>query len=97
MNYNFKQMNLSDLLTACLKCETKEEARELLEQYEKYCDTPELARRHIGHIIGYCESENRVKLYKIFPVNHPVLGSDFGRGKIITPEESLESKRNFKI
>lgn len=90
MKYNFEQMNIPNIISTCLECETKEQAKELLEQYEKYCDTPEIARRNLGYIFGYCNNENRNKLYELFPVNHPVFGSEFGRGRDTTSEEAFE-------
>ncbi len=97
MNYNFKQMNTSKLITTCLKCETTTQAEELLKQYEKYCDTPDIAHKNLGYIFGYCNDEDRNKLYKLFPVNHPIFGSGFGRGKDITSKEAFEIGKNDKI
>lgn len=97
MKYNFEQMNISNIISACLKCKTKERANELIEQYEKYCDTPEIARGNLGYMFGYCNSEDRNKLYKLFPVNHPVFGSGFGRDKDICSKEAFEMGKNLKI
>ncbi len=90
-------MDISNILSACLKCESKEQANELLEQYEKYCDTPDIAHGNLGYIFGYCDTEGRNKLYKLFPVNHPIFGSGFGRGKDITSKEAFEIGKNDKI
>jgi hypothetical protein len=80
MKYNFKDIGgISDLISACLQCQTKEQAGELQKQYEEYCDTPEIARSNLGYIFGYCNDEDRNKLYMLFSVSHPIFGSNFGR------------------
>jgi hypothetical protein len=60
-----------------LKCETKEDVDDILGQYEKYCDTPEIARENLGYIFGYADKKNRKKLYLMFPVTHPIFGVNF--------------------
>jgi hypothetical protein len=74
-----KFSDIGKFLTLCLKCETKEDADEILRQYEKYCDTIEIAHKNLGYIFGYCSEEDRKKLYALFPVSHPIFGSTFGR------------------
>lgn len=76
---HFKQANISDIIELCLKCETKKEASELRERYRAYCITPEVADGNLGYMFGYCNGEQRKKLYGIFPVVHPAFGKDFGR------------------
>lgn len=78
-NIDFGVLDISAMLRLCLKCQTKEDAKKVLEQYEKYCHTPEIARSNLGYIFGYCNSDDRKKLYSLFPVNHPVFGKGFGR------------------
>lgn len=76
--YNFKDNDsISGIISACLQCKTKEEAEELQKEYEEYCDTPEIAKSNLGYIFGYCNKEDRIKLYKLFPVSHPIFGSDY--------------------
>jgi len=89
-NIDFEGMDIEQLITLCLNCNTKDEARQVLEQYEKYCDSPEIARRNLGYIFGYCGKEDREKLYRLFPVSHPIFGEGFGRGKELKPEEILK-------
>lgn len=78
-NIDFARLDIGQILSLCLRCKTKEDASKVLEQYEKYCETPEIARSNLGYIFGYCSEEERKKLYSLFPVNHPVFGHDFGR------------------
>ena len=75
----FTGMNIGDILNRCLACETVEEAEIILYQYEDYCDTKEIAHRNLGYIFGYCNLEDREKLYRLFPVSHPIFGAGFGR------------------
>lgn len=75
----FDGMSITDLITKCLSCETIEDAEIVLYQYEDYCDTKEIAHRNLGYIFGYCNKEDKEKLYRLFPVSHPVFGSQFGR------------------
>ena len=75
----FKQVNVRDIIEICRKCKTKEEASKLIECYRAYCVTPEAADENLGYIFGYCNEEERKKLYRLFPVSHPVFGADFGR------------------
>jgi len=87
--YKFKNLDISKIITECLKCNTLEEAKNLQTQYEQYCDTPEIARSNLGYIFGYCDDKQRTKLYKLFSVSHPIFGQDFGRGKEITTSEAF--------
>lgn len=87
---DFVRIDVGQLIALCLKCNTKEEAKQVLEQYENYCDSPEIARENLGYIFGYCLKEEREKLYRLFPVSHPVFGEGFGRGKDLSPEEAFK-------
>ena len=75
----FAEMNIAGVVSRCLACETVEEAEIVLHAYEDYCDTIEIAHRNLGYIFGYCSPENRERLYRLFPVNHPIFGAEFGR------------------
>lgn len=75
----FEQASISDVIDMCLKCETKKEASELRERYRAYCTTPEVADKNLGYIFGYCNEEQRKKLYSLFPVIHLMFGVSFGR------------------
>lgn len=72
-------LDISGIINVCLSCKTKEEAKEILKEYEQYCDTPEIAHSNLGYIFGYCGAEDRKRLYDSFPVSHPIFGSGFGR------------------
>jgi hypothetical protein len=90
-NIDFSKLgDIGKLLTLCLKCETKEDAGEVLRQYEKYCDTPQIADSNLGYIFGYCNEEDRKKLYSLFPVSHPVFGTAFGRLGNSSPGDALK-------
>lgn len=75
---DFNGISISDLISLCLSCETKKDAENIMRQYEQYCDAPEIARGNLGYIFGYCDEEDRKKLYDLFPVSHPIFGSEFG-------------------
>lgn len=77
---DFKTFDIGNIIKLCLECETKEDANNVLRQYEKYCGTLEIARKNLGYIFGYSDPEDRKKLYSLFPVDHPVFGPGFGRG-----------------
>ena len=77
--FDFDKGDIGAYLTLCLKCETEEEATLFLKRYREV--EPEYADGNLGYIFGYCSSEDRKKLYKLFPVSHPVFGSGFGRGQ----------------
>jgi|GEM_PF-3600148 hypothetical protein len=74
---NFEGMDIGKFIDLCLKCETKEDVDDILGQYEKYCDSEEVARENLGYIFGYANEKNRKKLYLMFPVTHPVFGNHF--------------------
>ena len=73
----FKWQNIGELITLCKKCQTKEEADYLIRCYKRIC--PEYWEQNLGYIFGYCNDENRKKLYSLFSVIHPIFGSGFGR------------------
>ena len=81
---DFSTLDITNIISLCLRCQTKEDAEKVLRQYEKYCDTPEIAHENLGYIFGYCNTEDREKLYSLFPVNHPIFGKGFGRGEDIS-------------
>ena len=89
-NIDFSKLDITNIISLCLGCKTKEDADKVLRQYEKYCDTPEIARKNLGYIFGYCNSEDREKLYSLFPVNHPMFGETFGRGGDISSEDAFK-------
>lgn len=74
---DFERLDIGELIDIFLKCETEEDASEVLGQYEKYCDTTVIARENLGYIFGYAGEENRKKLYSMFPVTHPIFGREF--------------------
>jgi hypothetical protein len=74
---NFEGIEIGKMIDLFLKCETQEDVDDILGQYEKYCDTPEIARGNLGYIFGYANEENRKKLYLMFPVTHPIFGTHF--------------------
>ena len=76
---NFKEASINDIIELCLKCETKDEAFKLRDSYRDYCVTPQVADENLGYLFGYCDEEDRKKLYSLFPVGHPVFGVKFGR------------------
>lgn len=94
-NIDFSKLDIGNIIRLCLKCKTKEDAKKVLEQYERYCDSPEIARTNLGYMFGYCGSENSKKLYSLFPVNHPVFGKEFGRGKEPSLKDAIEMGRAF--
>lgn len=74
-----KGVPIEKVLDICLKCNTKEEAYNVLKEYEKQHDDPEVARQNLGYIFGYADDESRKKLYSLFSVTHPIFGEKFGR------------------
>lgn len=94
-NIDFSKLDIGNIIRLCLKCRNEEDAKKVLEQYERYCDTPKIARSNLGYIFGYCGSENSKKLYSLFPVNHPIFGKEFGRGKEPSLKEAIEMGRVF--
>lgn len=87
---DFTNLNMGQIVELCLKCETKEDANELLRQYEKRFDNHIIARDNLGYMFGYYDSDTRKKLYALFPVNHPIFGPEFGRGDDPSPEEAFK-------
>lgn len=88
---------MGQIVKLCLKCETKEDANELLSKYEKCFDDPSIAWSNLGYVFGYYDSDTRKKLYSLFTVDHPIFGSEFGRGSDPSPEEAFkigEKKRS---
>ncbi len=94
-NIDFSKLDIGNIIRLCLKCQTKEDAKKVLEQYERYCETPEIARSSLGYIFGYCNEEDIKKLYSLFLVNHPAFGPGFGRGKEPSFKEAVEMGRKF--
>ena len=82
---------MGHIIKLCLQCETKEDASEVLRQYENYFDNPEIAHKNLGYIFGYCDPEVRKRLYALFPVDHPAFGHGFGRGDDPSPEEAFKT------
>jgi len=80
---------IGDLLKACCKCKTVEDANELLDEYKK--TNPEHAEANIGYILGYLSDKERNRLYVLFKTcNHPIFGTGFGRGKDLTAKEAFD-------
>jgi hypothetical protein len=75
--FDFENGDMGAYLSMCLKCETEEEAALFLKGYREI--EPEFADKNLGYIFGYCSNEDRKKLYKNFPMVHPVFGKGFGR------------------
>jgi hypothetical protein len=96
-NIDFTKLDFGQIISLCLRCNTKEDAEKVLRQYEKNFETPEIARSNLGYIFGYTDDENRKKLYSLFPVNHPIFGEDFGRGKDPSPEEAFRIGKNIGV
>jgi hypothetical protein len=74
---DFEGMEIGTMINLFLKCETKEDADDILGQYQKYCDTQDIAMGNLGYIFGYANDEDRKKLYALFPVTHPIFGKEF--------------------
>lgn len=78
-NFDFNR-GIWEFLTLATKIETEEDAKRLLERYRAF--EPRYADQNLGYIFGYVEPPSaREKLYKLFPVNHPIFGATFGREK----------------
>ena len=75
--FDFENGDRDAYLSMCLKCKNEEEAALFLNRYREI--EPEFADKNLGYIFGYCTNEDRKKLYKVFPVVHPVFGAAFGR------------------
>lgn len=60
---------MGELLNAVTACKTTEEATVFLSEYSK---EDSYARENIGYLIGYCDSETRARLYKLFNLSHPL-------------------------
>lgn len=89
-NIDFKNLSMGQIVELCLKCETKEDANDLLRQYEKCFDNPAIAGENLGYVFGYYDPETRDKLYSLFTVDHPIFGHGFGRGYDPSPEEAFK-------
>jgi len=84
-NFDFNNKSIHDILDICTKIETIEDAQRLLERYRAF--EPQYADQNLGYILGYIEPPSlREKMYKLFPVNHPVFGSNFGRNNQENPK-----------
>ena len=88
---DFTKLDMGQIIELCLKCETKEDANELLRQYEKCFDDPTIARNNLGYMFGYYNSDDRKKLYSLFAVDHPAFGPGFGRGFDPSPEDAFKT------
>lgn len=75
----FWDKSIREIIDVCLSCETLEEAEIVLYQYEDFCISTEVAHRNLGYMFEYCNEEERKKLYRLFPVDHPIFGHKFGR------------------
>ena len=86
-NYDFENGAISNLLDLCCKAKTQEDATRLIERYRA---VNQYADKNLGYIFGYCGTETRNRLYNLFPVNHPIFGSGFGRGQDPTAKEAFD-------
>lgn len=84
--YEFGKGIIGSLLDLCCKVKKQEDAKLLLERYRAI---NQYADQNLGYIFGYCGAETRQRLYSLFPVNHPIFGSGFGRGNEPTPTEAF--------
>jgi len=92
-----KGMPIEKVLDICLSCNTKEEAENVLREYEEQHD-PEIARQNLGYIFGYASDNDIKKLYSLFPVTHPVFGEKFGREENKTTElENVKKSLQLSI
>lgn len=92
---DFTKLDISGIISLCLKCNNEKDAKKVLGLYEKYCDTPEIAHSNLGYIFGYCNEEDRKKLYSLFPVNHPIFGTGFGRGDDPSAEDAFRMGKEW--
>ncbi len=92
--FDFENSTISDLLMLCGEVQTKEEAQRVIERYKT---VNEHAEKNLGYIFGYLGQKERERLYNLFPVNHPVFGSAFGRGYNPTPEECFEKGKQSVV
>ena len=86
---DFKKLTWGQIGDICCSCKTPEEAKEFLDFYRK--ENPEGADHNLGYLFGYYGNETRERLYSLFPVNHPIFGSGFGRGNDPTFKEAFEA------
>lgn len=81
-----KFMNTQELLDKLVQIQTKEEAQQFLNLYEK--ENPH-ARINIGYAAGYLSKEQREKVYNLFGVDHPFLREDMSFEEIIAVGKKL--------
>ena len=89
--FDFMSATVSALGDLCVKATSKEEAKRIIERYKT---VNEFAEQNLGYIFGYYGEETRARLYRLFPVNHPIFGSGFGRGNEPTPAEAFQKGKD---
>ena len=80
---------IRDLLDAVVACKTQDEADAVLAKAKE--DNPQHAEENIGYLLGYLDRDTLYRVARLFATcNHPVFGTDFGRGQEPSPEEAFE-------
>lgn len=89
MKWNDVELDtVGKVCTALSSLQTKEEADEFMAGMR--AEGPEHADANIGYIIGYLGAEDRIRLYSLLKVEHPIFGDQEP-----SPEECLELGRNM--
>jgi len=85
--------NIGDLVNGIASCQTQSDADDFFEAYVRsfsartdlnFNERVNLAQKNVGYLIGYLDTENRKRLYRLFNTQHPI----FGRSDP-TPQEAL--------
>ena len=89
---NYK--TFGELLQACCKCKTKQEAQEVMRKAEE--DNPGYTKGNIGYMLGYLSPEERKRVSALFEdCDHPVFGHGFGRTKDVSAKEAFNAGLNL--
>jgi hypothetical protein len=80
------KITIGEIFNQARKAETKEEAKQYLNDYASYItkisdnnfeDALKIAKDNIGYFAGYYDKETYMRIQELFEISHPIFGNEY--------------------